>query len=375
MKYIITALILLICIYSFWTYSGRNESLIHNLDEEIFVQEIVSDQGERNIVGIQPWMEEVDYLNAEGFYRKLNLYFNKASAEGFFQEKSVVVLPEYLGTWLVISGEKTSTALTASVTGAMIYMVLSNPYQFLKNFFVSTEADKTAAAIFKMKAIRMANDYEQVFKRLAKEYNVDISAGSILLPDPKIEDNHILINQDGEIYNTSFIFTSSGEIYPQVFKKIFPINSELPLIGSDNQKKLQVAQLNIGRTAVVVCADSWYPQIYKDLKEQEPEILLVNSFSSGNGIMNTMWNGYDGSANPDDVDLSDIQKITEGEAWLKYAMPGRIHSSGAKFGMNVFLRGNLWDLGSDGQPLIVSNGELLKTDPAKKGGIWNLRFK
>ena len=47
---------------------------------------------------------------------------------------------------------------------------------------------------------------------------------------------------------------------------------------------------------------------------------------------------------------------SEGEAWHKYALAGRLSASGARYGINVFLRGSLWDMGMDGRSLMVQDG-------------------
>jgi hypothetical protein len=53
------------------------------------------------------------------------------------------------------------------------------------------------------------------------------------------------------------------------------------------------------------------------------------------------------------VDSSDEGRLREGEAWGKYALAGRLAESGARAGINVFLRGHLWDLGADGRACAV----------------------
>ncbi|MDL2425081.1 carbon-nitrogen hydrolase family protein, partial [Pseudomonas sp. BAgro211] len=47
---------------------------------------------------------------------------------------------------------------------------------------------------------------------------------------------------------------------------------------------------------------------------------------------------------------------SEGEAWERLALAGRLGESGAHAGITVFFRGHLWDLGSDGRSLVV-NGD------------------
>nr|MBP8264468.1 carbon-nitrogen hydrolase family protein [Pseudomonas sp.] len=50
-------------------------------------------------------------------------------------------------------------------------------------------------------------------------------------------------------------------------------------------------------------------------------------------------------------------ELTEGQAWQRMAMAGRINQGGAQAGITVFMRGQLWDLGSDGQSLVASRGQ------------------
>jgi hypothetical protein len=194
-----------------------------------------------------------------------------------------------------------------------------------------------------------------------------------VLPGPSVKDKTIEVNEKEPLYNASFIFTPSG-IEQQVVKKSFPITSELPFIKSYPIEKLPSFDLPIGKTAVLVCADSWYPESYAKLNELNPEIVLVGSYCSTNKAMSTPWRGYDGGKQPADVDSHDINTITEQEAWIKYALPGRLRNTKAMAGVNIFLRGNLWDLGSDGYPLILLHGNLMEVKKTEYAGIYNICF-
>jgi hypothetical protein len=176
------------------------------------------------------------------------------------------------------------------------------------------------------------------------------------------------------LYNTSFIVHPNGDLEIQSVRKSFPIGSELPFIKPSPIEALPIYDLPIGKTAILVCADSWYPESYAQVKQREAEVILVNSYCAGAATMKTPWRGYDGASMPVDVDASDVTRLTEREAWIKYALPGRIASSGARVGFNIFLRGTLWDLGTDGQPLIVADGKLMEITPSERAGIWNLCF-
>ncbi|MBX2963125.1 MAG: carbon-nitrogen hydrolase [Cyclobacteriaceae bacterium] len=377
MKKFLIGLIVLFIFWGIWTYTGRQPIKVRAqayLDTIEFIT--TSDSCSKNIVGIQPYMLPTDYQSENHFYQKLKLYFEEASNSGFFSSNTVVLLPEYLGTWLVISHEKKAVSTAATINGAMTTMVLSNPIQFIQRFFKGgNEKDRFAATLFKMKAPQMAEIYSSVFSSLAKEYGVTINAGSIVLPGPYIMNkNKIGIDTKQPLYNTSFVFYPDGTIDSTIIKKSFPISSELPFVTAYPVEKLDVFDLVIGKTAILVCADSWHPESYKRIEELKAEVVLVNSYCAGSNTMDTPWKGYDGKEEPEDVDQLDIGKLTEKEAWIRYALPGRLASTSARIGANIFLRGELWGLGSDGQPFLIFDGELLETTQSDRGGIWNLCF-
>lgn len=324
-----------------------------------------------NIVGIQPYMVPSDYLTEELFFEKMDSYFQEAERAGFFGDKTVVLLPEYLGSWLVICNEKVAISKTSSLTGAMATLLLSNPFSFIKHYSLSkSDEDRIASTLFRMKSQEMARIYSTTFQQLAKNYSVHIVAGSINLPGAKVSNGTIQVFLERPIHNTSFIFSPTGDILPHLVEKSFPIDSEKPFVTATNPANIPVFDLPIGKIGVLVCADSWYPESYQAV--QSADVILVSSYCAGNEAMNTPWAGYNGAPAPSDVNIDDIGKLTEYEAWQKYALPGRISSTRARFGANIFLRGSLWDLGSDGQPFFILNGELLHTKEAEKGGIWNL---
>jgi hypothetical protein len=110
------------------------------------------------------------------------------------------------------------------------------------------------------------------------------------------------------------------------------------------------------------------------LKEQGVSLLAVPSYSD-NGMekWNEPWPGYNGWPAPPDVNVADIKKITEAEAWGRYSLAGRIGSSGATYGVRVFLRGQLWDLDLAGwSGTMVRDGEVFVEQPTQKAAMLNL---
>lgn len=377
MRKLIFILLVIVFFWLLWIRAGRERSdatpdMALDHSEEIKL----TDYCESNVVAIQPYMYTQDYITGKAFYDKMDAYFAQAKHLGYFSENTVVLLPEYLGTWLVTRGEKNSVAEAESIEGAMFIMVMSRPRKFFINLFKgdADEGDPFTGAIFRMKAESMAKTYAETFTSLAKKYGVGISAGSIVLPGPFVEDNEIKVKPEQALYNSSFVFHANGEIDTKVVKKSYPINAELPFISSYPIEELPSFNLPIGKTAILICADSWYPDSYQRIRAMNVEVILVNSYLTGDGTMQRDWYGYDGANEPDDYDYNDIYNITEQEAWIKYALPGRIQKSRARVGVNVFLRGQLWNMGSDGQPFFIGNGELLEAGISHRAGIWNYCF-
>ncbi|WP_439474238.1 nitrilase-related carbon-nitrogen hydrolase [Algoriphagus formosus] len=374
-RILISSVLLIIFIWLIWSFSGRSYPL---KEPELYldlVEEInPSDTLNRNIVGIQPYMEASDYLDQETFYRKLELYLHESRKSGLIRPNTIVLLPEYLGTWLVLSGEKHNLAEKETVEEAMTTLILSNIVDFSINLIRSNEEDKVTAAIFRMKSLEMAEDYFDTFSKLSNDFNCFIAAGSIVLPKPQVVEGELIIDSSEPLYNSSFIFGPDGKIIGKPILKAFPIDAELPFVQSQTVEELPVFELPMGKAALLICADSWYPEPYTKAEKEKAEIILVPSYLTGENTMENPWQGYNGSEAPAETDLSDIQKITEWEAWNKYALPGKITKTSAEVGMNVFLRGKLWEMGADGQPLAILNGQALKPTAAARAGIWSLNY-
>lgn len=353
--------------YMLWSSTGRVTNNTHFApdNEKSISIEIFGDKGyQGNLVGIQPFMNATDYATPERFYSKLNTYLAKAKEQGLLNTKSVVVFPEHIGTWLVATGEKKSVFSIGKADKAMHIVVASNIFSFLQSYLWAEAKDKARAALFLMKANQMAGIYSQVFKRLAKEYRVTIVAGSIFLPTPKVLDNQIKV-EGNKLFNASFVFLPDGSISPSVVLKEFPISEELKFCQPGNNN-IPAFDTPMGKLAVVICADSWYPEIYNQLAKDKVEVMVIPSYSSPTGLWHTPWLGYNGAEAPPDIDKDDIGKITEEDAWLKYSLGSRALHSPIKLGINVFLRGNIWDLGDDGHTIAIKN-DTLYTSPFYDG--------
>jgi hypothetical protein len=145
-------------------------------------------------------------------------------------------------------------------------------------------------------------------------------------------------------------------------------------MNSGKAQDIPTFNLPAGRTSVLVCADSWFPAAYENLKSNNALIVAVPSYTQADDAMKQPWSGYSGHPAPADVDTTDIGKITLREAWLKYTLPGRLKGQ-SRYGMNVSLRGKLWDMGSDGEIIAVSGDSVFCGQPLKGASMACLWIK
>jgi predicted amidohydrolase len=329
------------------------------------------ENGRGNLLGIQPYMAPIDYRSAEAFGARLDGYMAAAAARGWLNERTIVVWPELIGAWLVAAGERESIYTAPKLADALRSLVLRQPFPFLKRLLWAGEKDRVAASLFRLKAVQMARIYQQVFADLSKTYAVTTVAGSIFLPLAQVVVGELRVGE-GPLYNTSAVFGPDGSLFSPLVRKIYPVLMEKSFISAVLPQELPIFDTPAGRLGVLICADSWYPEPYARLKELGVELLAVPSFIAGNELWDLPWGGYDGAAPPNDVTLSDVGQLCEAEAWRKYALSGRLAASGARCGINVFLRGSLWDLGSCGRSLAVCEDEVTEaeTDGAALINLW-----
>jgi len=366
-------LAIVLAIYFTWAGAGRNKAAV-DIRLEIDSSYVINlDAGKGNVVGINPFMLPIDYSSNQHFYAKLDGYLQTAELKGWLSSRTVVLFPEYIGTWLVVEGEKNSIYHAETINEAISTYVASNFFSYMRAWFTAPDEveDKIKYSVFASKGETIARVYRKVFSDLAKKYKVTIIGGSVLLPNPDISKDRIRVKK-GQIYNVTAVFNPDGSLQPTLVKKAFPTEDEKPFIAQSPASDIPVFNLPIGKTAVLICADSWFPAAFKSLEGKDPLIIAVPSFTQHDNAMQQPWDGYSGFPMPPDVDSTDRGKITLRDAWLKYTLPARIKSTSAVFGINVTLRGKLWDMGSDGEFIAVSKDSVHTGYPGKGASMINM---
>jgi predicted amidohydrolase len=134
------------------------------------------------------------------------------------------------------------------------------------------------------------------------------------------------------------------------------VHQETTFLAAARLAQLPVFETPAGKLGVLICADSWYPEAYVPLAVQNVDLLVVPNNQGG---WHKPWPGYATEHVPADVDPQDVLHLTEKEAWLKYALAGRMHTTSATIGLHVFLHGRIWDQTGDGQTIIVRKAEVI----------------
>lgn len=321
-----------------------------------------------NLVGIQTYMSVNDYASETQYKNKLAGYMAQAAAEGWLQPDSIVIFPENIGTWLIALNAHESIFQAETLDQAMKSMIRRTLPRFLSTLFKTKGKNRPVDALFRMNAEKMALVYQMTFSHLASRYGVTIVAGSIFLPEPAISGGRLQPGS-GPLQNISCTFDGDGRLLPYLTRKNTPVHEETSFLKPGTLADLPVFDTPAGRLGVLICADAWYPASYAALAAQGVEIIAV---PNNQGDWHKPWPGYSAGDVPENVQHHDIGALTEREAWLKYALPGRISQSGASAGMQVFFHGRLWDQVSEGQTIMVNEASLYVAPEVEKAAMVNL---
>ena len=372
----ISFLIFVVFVWLIWSYSGRNLPLTEAKSFLSVTEEVNSpDTLERNIIGIQPYMELSDYLNHGKFDNKIRLYIAAARQKGFIRKNTVILFPENLGTYLFLLGEKHEIAEKETWEKAKNTLIFSNLFDYFLGYIkTGEEPDKAKSAIFRMKSKSMASVYFDTFSTLAKETQSYIFAGSIILPGPYVSDGEIYIERKKALVNVSFLFGPDGKVVGQPIQKTHPNKTELGYLIEPELKTIQNSPLSFANASLLIGKDSWFPENQDKALANNTDLFLMPASAIGENSMNSFWTANDFTAFPPFIEEGDVNQISLKEAWIKYSLFQRLAAFPSKVGVSVFLNGNFWENSAEVQPIIFYNGEFLSLSSAENAGIWSLNF-
>ncbi|MFJ3484391.1 carbon-nitrogen hydrolase family protein [Pseudomonas sp. NPDC090202] len=362
----LTAAVLMILLISYGLWTSKRH--VGHFLSDLRIQLVIDDGqpgGRGNLLGIQPELFPSDYSSVKRLHRKLAAYLEQARERGLLNDKTIVVLPEHVGTWLFAVDEKNQFYRASTIDEAMNWLAFSNPLLFADALWHARGESRLDDAHLRMKARSMAQDYQTVFGGLAKEFGVTLVAGSIVLPGPSVENGQLQIGT-GALYNVSLVFGRDGLPLGQPQRQLFPSWYQRSYIRSGKDAPLLVVDTPAGRLATLIGSDSWYPDNYRRLNESGAELIAIPAFVAGNGSWGQPWRSDKHRELAAHLDLGSTP-LTEGEAWHRLTLT---QASNAKAGISVFMRGQFWDQGSAGHSFASRDGRSIVEQalaPAPKG--------
>lgn len=256
-------------IYLDWTRDRRSGPLLSDL--RILPIESRGQPGSAgNLIGIETRLMPADYQSPERLRLKFATYLDQARDAGLLSARTIVVLPEHVGTGLFATGEKPEVQQARTLRDAMQWTALSNPWDYLRALLDNEGEDRRTEAVIKIKARKMANDYQQIFGGLAKAYGVTLVAGSIVLPEPYM-DGERLRSTSGPLRQVSLSFAADGSVLGPLQYKRELSRYERRYSEAPDETTQSVLQTPAGRLAVLLGCDGYVHQ-----PPAEAELLVVS---------------------------------------------------------------------------------------------------
>lgn len=178
-----------------------------------------------NLLTIRPQLFPFDYQSPTHLRLVLAAALDAARDAGLLNAQTLVVLPDHIGTWLLATGEKPEFYRARDRLEVRNWLLLGNPLLAMNVLLRNLDANRLDEALLRMKAEQMAADYQSLFGGLAREYGVTLQAGSILLPEPRIDDDGQLHSGSGPLWNLSLVFGPDGRITGEPFLQDWPWTS------------------------------------------------------------------------------------------------------------------------------------------------------
>ena len=150
--------------------------------------------GACNLLALQPRLSAREFADPDQLLRVLDASLRAARARGLVGPRTVLVLPEYIGTFLVASCVR-GIAAARSLPRAMAAVAREHPLRFAGWALLAACGgvrggcgEPLTFAAFRCRAGAMAGEYNRVFGSLAAAHGVTLVAGSILLPEPYVDE-------------------------------------------------------------------------------------------------------------------------------------------------------------------------------------------
>lgn len=313
----------------------------------IAAQSFGADAGQGNIVGIEPVMEPLDYATPDRFRAKLAGYLGAAKERGWLTPKTIVLLPEHIGTGLLFVDAKSRSYSKEGVTVAALPLIAANLPSFIKNMVIFDEHDSATAAFIRTRNRVAADAQLAVYSSLADDYSVTIVAGSSAIMTPGAFPDSLSYGH-GPVFNASFVFGADGKPIIDATRKLTLSEQETGALTPGQARFLFPYEVAGRKAGILIGRDASSEEAMKALTDKGADLILVPSFSSF------------------DNDGQSQQSPT----------PAMLRKNGIRWGMKVNLKGALWGYGGRGQAWVLDDGTARIPEDAGDGAaIYSLWLK
>lgn len=304
------------------------------------------------LVAVQLELDINDYWTPASFEQLITGHMAKVAERTATGVPTLVVFPEDVGLLLAISGMEKQLAGIDSIEKAIGKAVSSNAIPLLWTRLIRWKSWVPALFLHRQKII--AEAYFETFAAVAREHEVYIVAGSVILPPYEIENGRVRWDKkptEHNVYNTSYLFGPDGLVIGKQDKiDLIELEQEAALnLSSGTFADLQVFETEVGAIGIAICLDAFSSEITQQLAALGADILVQPSANPGpwNEWQQTDW-------------LRSTQLMVGGLERFAY-------------GVNPMLVGPLWDIEFFGQSSIAARAaqraELGYTDVAPEPGF------
>ncbi|MCB1156102.1 MAG: hypothetical protein H7A25_02310 [Leptospiraceae bacterium] len=335
----------------------------------LIISSIGKDRNQGNLLGIQAYIQAVDYSNAERFYQFIESYLESAKEKGLLKTGTLVMFPEHIGTPLFLLDERKEVILSDRFDVVIKRMMISNLHLFIPSYFqFSTDVYKSLMSI---KQRKMKKVYRDTFRSLSKYYDVPIVAGSIL----EMEKGK-LVKDSYSFYNKSYAFFPDGKIII-LSKKMNLDKLESQLMIRGDKKEQSFFTISGKRYQVLLSLDSLVAANYMETASDKTDVFLSPSaLLSFSVIPEESFTVNEESQNLEKVKLPEILgKSDQDRKWLYKSLFSNLNNRKNSIGMQVFLKGKFLNTELQGiGNIITERGKIDVLLSDNQPGLLNVWF-
>jgi hypothetical protein len=206
--------------FVYWAKQRPSAHYLSDLRSEVIGSTAVQ-LDQPNLLLIRPQLYPLDYQSPAHLRLKLAAALDEARAAGLLGQQTLVALPDHIGTWLLARDEKVEFYRAQTRKEVRDWLLLGNPLLAVRVLLTNLDAERLDEALLRMKATRMARDYQALFSGLASDFGVTLLAGSILLPEPSLSQGQLRCG-DGALRNLSLVFGPDGQILGEPYSEPWP---------------------------------------------------------------------------------------------------------------------------------------------------------